>query len=95
MALEAVGLVERDVRKLKALVRDLDTLAVELGTAGACERKRERHQREREAFEAVRSVRDLLRDLERWRRQGPLAAIQPTGGRLENELAAAGGAAAP
>ena len=32
LALEAVGLVKRDGRRLKALVRDLDTLTVELGT---------------------------------------------------------------
>ncbi len=98
LALEAVGLVKRDGRRLKALVRDLDTLTVELGTEGACERKRERHQEEREAFEAVRSVRDLLRDVARRRRQGPLPLkyeraqgplpeIQPTGGEPENELA--------
>ena len=62
----------RDGRKLKALVRDLDELAVELGTVGACERKRERHRREREAFEAVASVRDLLEDVKRRERQGPL-----------------------
>jgi hypothetical protein len=103
MALSAVGLVERDGRKLKALVRDLDALAAELGTAGACERKRERHQEEREAWEAVRSVKDLLRDVARRRRQGPLPLkyeraqgplpeIQPTNGRPEpsGELAAAG-----
>ena len=102
LALEAVGLVERRGRRIKVLVRDLDTLAVKLGTAGACERKRERHQREREDFEAVASVRDLLKDVERRRRhgplpleygraQGPLPEIQPKSGRPvpSGELAAA------